>query len=66
MKAILVIELDYPDNWHADTEEHAWFKARILRKGDLVLYTNDMTTTIGNVKVLSINDSIPDQLGLPL
>jgi hypothetical protein len=66
MKAILVIELDYSDKWHEDTEEHAWFKARILRKGDLVLYTNDMTTTIGNVKVLSINDSLPDQLGLPL
>jgi hypothetical protein len=66
MKLIMVIELDYSDKWHEDPEEHAWFKARILRKGDLVLYTNDMTTTIGNVKVLSINDSLPDQLGFPL
>jgi len=66
MKAILVIELDYPDNWHEDTEDHDWFMARILRIGDLVLYTNDMSSTIGNVKVLSINDSLLDQLGLPL
>lgn len=64
MKTIrLVVELTYDDQtMHDSTEESKeWFKEVLMdqEEGQLLLHSNGIGDTIGTIKVLEIQDSLP-------